>query len=134
MPKLQRTQGSSFDQELWEEVEAAVNGPQVSYKDSGIPENFDDVLLNQDAKNEEEANYQRGQEVANTISTLGWKYIVKSFEDIVEKYKKLKDESNTDSEIIEYHRQWKVANQIVDEILRNIVSAIEVPHPDDLPE
>lgn len=127
-----RNAGSSFDSELFDEVESLINGTSRA-TDSGIPENFDDYLLGQDAKDEREANYQRGQEVANTVATLGWQYIEESLHKIVDKYKALKDEAEGDTQIVESHRRWKVSKQIVEEILRNVMMAVEVPHPEDLP-
>lgn len=123
-----RIGASSFDDALFSEVEALISGV-----DSGVPENFDDYLLGQDPKNNAEENFQRGQEVANTIATLGWQYIVESFHKKIDEYKRKKDNAEGDTEIIESHRRWKVAQEIVEEILRNVQSAAEVPHPEDLP-
>lgn len=126
---IERTAGSSFDQKLFNEVEIAISGGY----DSGIPANFDDHLYGQEAKNEAEANFQRGQEVANTIATQGWKYIDALLDRIVEEYKKEKDNAEGDIQIIESHRQWKVAKKIVDHIRQRVNQAAEVLHPDDLP-
>lgn len=125
-----RTAGSSFDEKLFEEVEIAISGGV----DSGIPSNFDDHLLGQDAKNEAEANFQRGQEVANTIATQGWKYIDALLDKLVDRYKKEKDDAEGDVQIVETHRRWKVARQIVEQIRMKVIQASEVLHPDDLPK
>lgn len=126
---VERTAGSSFDQKLFEEVEIAVSGGY----DSGIPVNFDDHLYGQESKNDAEANFQRGQEVANTIATQGWKYIDSLLNRIVEEYSKAKDNAEGDVQIVESHREWKVSKKIVDQIRMSVIQASEVLHPDDLP-
>ena len=131
MPQLQRTVGSSFDAQLFEEVESLINGHVGA--DSAIPDNLDDALLGQEAKNAAESNFQKGQEVANTIATLGWKYIEQLMVDIVNDYDKRAHAAESDAEIIETRRSWRVSERIVGEILRKVESAANVPHPDDLP-
>src|SRR5271168_351261 len=103
MAKIERTSGSSFDESLFDEVQTAI-GRITGEKDSGVPEDFDDELLGQNAKDAEQVNYQRGQEIAVMISLLGWGYVKDSLWKMVKESESTFLLAETDEEILRLRR------------------------------
>src|SRR5580692_6073814 len=128
VPKISRTAASTFDPELFEEVQTAI-GLIGGEKDSGVPEDFDDELLGQNAKDAGEKNYQRGQEVSLTIATTGWTYIVESFNKMVREAEIKFLEAETDEEILRLRREWKALDKAIKQIMMNVEYAAMVPPP-----
>lgn len=133
MPKpIEHMQASSGDEEFRNEIlnlaEAA-----VGQESGNIPDELDDVLLGQKATTDPEVQFQRGQEVAIMEAGLGWQYTVEALYKMVDEYKKTKDDAIEDAEILRAHRDWKVAEKIVNRIIGLVRVAAETPHPDDLP-
>jgi hypothetical protein len=126
--------GSSLGPDVLEEYLALVEEMEGKPKDAGIPEEFDDVLLGQHAKDDAEKNYQRGQEMAITLATTGWGYAVESWNKMVLESKKTHDEATADEDILRTFREWKALEQAVKRLIANVESAAQVPHPDELPE
>lgn len=126
--------GSSLGPDVLEEYLALVEEMEGKPKDAGIPEEFDDVLLGQHAKDDAEKNYQRGQEVAITLATTGWGYCVESWSKMVLESKKEHDEAVKDEDILRTFRDWKALEKAVQRLIANAQSAAQVPHPDELPE
>jgi hypothetical protein len=131
VPKISRTAASTFDPELFEEVQTAI-GLIGGEKDSGVPEDFDDELLGQNAKDEAEKNYQRGQEMAILVSMTGWGYAKDSLRKMVDETKKAHDAAVSDAEILLTHREWKAMEKAVTQIISNVEMAATVPPPDTL--
>lgn len=128
-----RTQASSFDAQTFDEVMEFIDGMGGKTRDAGIPEDFDDELLGQNAKDEAEVNYQRGQEIATMMSCLGWSYVVELMDKLVENAKKEKDAAEKDDDILLTHRDWKAMQKAVHIIKSRVESAAAVPHPSELP-
>lgn len=128
-----RTQASSFDNETFSEVMEVLNDMAGKTRDAGIPEDFDDELLGQNAKDEAERNYQRGQEIATLIAMTGWTYIKESLEKMIVVAEVEFKKAETDEEILRLRRDWKATEKAVHQIIANVESAAMVPHPDELP-
>ena len=126
--KIARTQASSFDEELFAEVISGISALEGT--DSGVPDNLDDVLLGQDATNDAEVQFQRGQEVANMEASLGWQYTVEAFHAMVKEYKQAHEESREDLDILRTHREWKIAEKIVARIIANVHISAQVTLPE----
>jgi hypothetical protein len=128
MAKIARTAASSFDEDLFEEVQTAI-GLIGGEKDSGVPEDFDDELLGQNAKDEAEKNYQRGQEMALMISTLGWSYAKESLWRMVAESEKEFLTAEEDSDILRLRRDWKALEKSVRQIINNVEISATTPPP-----
>ncbi len=145
--------GSSLGPDVLEEYLALVEEMEGKPKDAGIPEEFDDILLGQHAKDDAEKNYQKGQEVAITLATTGWVLIEESMVKMVGEARKEHESDTitirsqnsdgtessearmkTEAEILQSYRDWKAMEKAVQKILANARSAAQVPHPDELPE
>ena len=143
-----RTQASSFDPEIFDEVQTAIGN--VGGFDSGIPEDLDAELLGQNPKDAAEENYQRGQEMATMIAMTGWQYAKESLRKMVDEARR-EHEAETvdvhvetplgpekssrpksDEEILQAYRDWKAMDKAVKRIIANIETAAATPHPDDL--
>lgn len=136
-PKLQRpkkrkaapvrTQASSFDETIFDEVQTAIG--IVSGIDSGIPENLDDELLGQNAKNDLEENWQKAQEMMLVVSSNGWPLIKESLYKMVAEEKRIHDAATADADVILTFRKWKAKEEAVNQIIANVESAANTPNP-----
>jgi hypothetical protein len=131
--KAKRQQASSFDAEIFDQVEELI-AQQSGAGDTGIPEGFEDELYGQSAKNDAEANYQRGQEMMCVLSLPGWKYIKEAFQKEIELAEQAHDAAETDADILWTHREEILTKKIVKRLIANVESSATVPHPNELPQ
>jgi hypothetical protein len=122
-----RTQASSFDEALFDEVQTAIG--TVSGVDSGIPSDLDDELLGQNAKNDLEENWQKAQEMMLVVSSNGWPLIKESLGKMVEETKVARDKARSDKAIILAQREFKAMEKAVKRIIANVESAANTPNP-----
>jgi hypothetical protein len=133
MPKpIERMQASSGDDEFYNETLNLVEA-MVGQESGNIPDELDDVLLGQNATNDPEIQYQRGQEVAVMEASLGWHYTVESLYKMVDECKKEHEAAVEDADILRTHREYRAADKIVNRIIALVRVAAQTPHPDDLP-
>jgi hypothetical protein len=133
MPKpIERMQASSGDDEFYNETLNLVEA-MVGQESGNIPDELDDVLLGQNATNDPEIQYQRGQEVAVMEASLGWQYTVESLYKMVDECKKEHEAAVEDADILRTHREYRTADKIVNRIIALVRVAAQTPHPDDLP-
>jgi hypothetical protein len=133
MPKpIERMQASSGDDEFYNETLNLVEA-MVGQESGNIPDELDDVLLGQNATNDPEIQYQRGQEVAVMEASLGWQYTVESLYKMVDECKKEHEVAVEDADILRTHREYRAADKIVNRIIALVRVAAQTPHPDDLP-
>lgn len=126
--------GSSLGPDVLEGYLALVDEMEGKTADAGVPEQFDDVLLGQHAKDAAEENYQRGQEMAVMIAMTGWGYTKEMMQKLVLETKAEHDEAVTDEAILRTFKDWKAMEKAVKRIQATVESAATVPHPDELPE
>jgi len=119
---ITRTAGSSFDPELFEEVQNAIK--QLSGQ-----EEIEADQLGLTPESDEEANYLRGQEMALTIASPGWGYIKELFAKLVKETEDAYRAAETDEEILRKQREWKAMEKAVKRAIASAENAAQVPHP-----
>lgn len=134
MPKTKRTDASSFDMALREQIEEMIAAQGGDGSGGGVNRgNLDDVLLGQLAATTKEENDQKILEVNLTCGTLGWAYIKEVLAFIEAQYKKDFEDAESDS-----NNQFRLRYHAARDIIRRIINVAEetarMPLSTELPE
>ena len=119
---ITRTAGTSFDPELFDEVQKAIR--QLSGE-----EQIEADQLGMIPEDEAEANYLRGQEMALVVASPCWNYIKEALKKMVSQSEQLYRDAETDEEILRRQREWKAMEKAVKSIISNVETSAQVPHP-----
>ena len=118
---MPRQQGSSFDPELFEEV-------QKSIAEIAAAESTPDLeahILGEAAQTEEDKNLLNAQFCYEFMNHPLWPLFVKSLTQMVDREHKKFEDAERDPED-HLRRTWKAYQKVVDEIIGNVESAAEL--------
>jgi len=97
---------------------------------SGLPSDMEEIVLDE-PDTEEFHEYQKGQDIAFTISTNGWLLIRKLIDDLVSNsYKEFNDYQGTDLNKLAQKRDKKMYyKEMADKIYTEVDSAVQIEDP-----